>query len=148
MIHRQAEFKDRLSEAMEIRQFKAIDLADKLKVSRSTISQYLSGKVVPKRDRLVEISNILTVNPTWLMGLDVPMDNIVPAHLQHAYVDELNKLSQNNYYSYDDAAQIAQEIFDNKDLRILFDAAKDSRPEDLQMAADMLKRFKETNLDG
>ena len=148
MIQRQAEFKDRLSEAMEIRQLKAIDLAEKLKVSRSTISQYLSGKVVPKRDRLVEISNILTVNPTWLMGLDVPMDNIVPAHLQSAYTDELNKLLKDNYYTNDEAAQIAQEIFENKDMRILFDAARNSKPEDLKIAADMLRRFKKTNPDG
>lgn len=147
MIQRKAEFKERLSEAMKIRQLKAIDLAEKLKVSRSTISQYLSGKVVPKRDRLVEISNILTVNPTWLMGLDVPMDNIVPAHLQSAYIDELNKL-KDNYYTNDETAQIAQEIFENKDMRVLFDAARDSKPEDLKIAADMLRRFKKTNPEG
>lgn len=54
----------------------------------------------------------------------------------------------NKYYFDDDTAQKAQELFDNPDLRMLFDAARDSKPEDLQMAADMLKRFKETNPDG
>jgi hypothetical protein len=33
-------------------------------------------------------------------------------------------------------------------MRILFDAAKDSKPEDLRRAADLLMRFKETNPDG
>ncbi|HAB94850.1 MAG TPA: XRE family transcriptional regulator, partial [Lachnospiraceae bacterium] len=33
-------------------------------------------------------------------------------------------------------------------MRVLFDAAQDSRPEDLQMAADLLRRLKKTNPDG
>ena len=52
------------------------------------------------------------------------------------------------YYISPDTARLAQELFDNPDMRMLFDAARDSRPEDLQMAADMLKRFKEGNPNG
>ena len=56
--------------------------------------------------------------------------------------------SGKSYYFSDETAEKAQELFENKDLRILFDAARDSRPEDLQMAADLLMRLKETNRDG
>lgn len=52
-----------------------------------------------------------------------------------------------DYYIYNETAQVAQEIFDNPDLRILFDAARNSRPEDLRTAAALLQRFKETNPD-
>ena len=52
------------------------------------------------------------------------------------------------YYFDDDTAEKAQELFENPGMRILFDAARDSRPEDLQMAADFLARLKETNPDG
>lgn len=52
---------------------------------------------------------------------------------------------QGGYYVYGDTARYAQEIFINPDLRILFDAAKDSRPEDLRTAAALLRRFKESN---
>ena len=45
-------------------------------------------------------------------------------------------------------AEIAQEIYETPGMRILFDAARDSRPEDLQMAADLLRRLKQTNQDG
>ena len=55
---------------------------------------------------------------------------------------------EDGYYVYGETAKVAQEIFENKDMRILFSAAKDSRPEDLRMAADMLMRFKQTNPDG
>lgn len=53
-----------------------------------------------------------------------------------------------SYYFNDATAKMAQELFENKDLRMLFDAAKDVKPEDLKMAADLLKRFKGTNNDG
>ena len=48
----------------------------------------------------------------------------------------------------DEASRAAQEAFDDPDLRILFDAAKGSRPEDIRMAAEMLRRLKGTNPDG
>ena len=52
-------------------------------------------------------------------------------------------------YSTDpETARIAQEVFDDPNLRMLFHAARDAKPEDIKLAADMLKRFKETNPDG
>lgn len=52
------------------------------------------------------------------------------------------------YYVNPETAQIAQEIFDDKDLHALFDAARGSSPEDLKLAAEMLRKFKATNPDG
>ena len=52
------------------------------------------------------------------------------------------------YYPDKETAELAQAIFDNPSLMVLFDAAKDLTPEDISIAVDMLKRFKETNPDG
>ena len=52
------------------------------------------------------------------------------------------------WYINDETAKIAQEIFEDPNKRALFYAARDRRPEDIKMAADMLERFKETNPDG
>ena len=46
------------------------------------------------------------------------------------------------YYLNEETSQIAQEIFDNKELRLLFDAAKDAPPEDLQTVHQMLLALK------
>ena len=46
------------------------------------------------------------------------------------------------YYINDETASIAQEIFENKELRLLFDAAKDAQPEDLQTVHQMLLALK------
>ena len=46
------------------------------------------------------------------------------------------------YYINGETASIAQEIFDNKELRLLFDAAKDAQPDDLQTVHQMLLALK------
>lgn len=73
MIKRVAEFKDRLNEALSIRNIKPVELAEKLGVTEGTISQYRKGTTKAKSDRLYEIAQVLDVDPVWLMGVDVPM---------------------------------------------------------------------------
>lgn len=61
---------------------------------------------------------------------------------------DVEKNEQQEYYYNAETAKVAQAIFDDSDLHALFDAARDSKPEDLKMAADLLKRLKGTNIDG
>lgn len=42
-------------------------------LGKSAISQYLSGKVVPKQDKIYIIAEAMEVNPAWLMGFEAPM---------------------------------------------------------------------------
>lgn len=42
----------------------------------------------------------------------------------------------------DETAEMAQALFENKNLRVLFDAAKDATPEDLKTTYDMLMALK------
>ena len=71
---RVARLQDRLKEALTVRGMKAIDLSEKLDISRGTISYYLLGKSAPKADRLNLISIALNVSEAWLLGYDVPME--------------------------------------------------------------------------
>ena len=67
---------NRLKRAMEIRNMKAIDLHDKTGIGKSSISQYMNGKVKPKQDRIYLMAQALNVDELWLMGHDVPMERI------------------------------------------------------------------------
>lgn len=58
------------------------------------------------------------------------------------YFLEVQTLGQQKYYTDDRTADIAQKIFDNKKLRLLFDEAVDASPEDLQTAHDILLALK------
>ena len=72
---RKAELKDRLQEALNIRDKKAIDLSRDLKIPKSAISQYLSGKSLNMDSgRLHSICKYLDVSEPWLMGYNVPME--------------------------------------------------------------------------
>ena len=46
------------------------------------------------------------------------------------------------YYINEETAEMAQALFENRDLRVLFDAAKDASPEDLKTTYDMLMALK------
>lgn len=85
---RVSELKDRLKEALEARQMRAVDLVEKADVPKSAISFYLAGKSKPKADRLYKIAQALDVSETWLLGYDVPMHR-TPAQQKN---DQLAKL--------------------------------------------------------
>lgn len=70
-------FANRLQKAMNLRNLKASDLSEKTKISKSSISEYLSGKYEAKQNGIYLLSKALNVNEAWLMGLDVPMERIV-----------------------------------------------------------------------
>ena len=42
-----------------------------IKMGKSALSQYVSGKSVPDQNKLVLLGKTLGVNETWLMGYDV-----------------------------------------------------------------------------
>lgn len=45
-----------------------------VKMNKSDLSQYCSGKTEPNQDKLFVLSLALNVNEAWLMGYDVPME--------------------------------------------------------------------------
>lgn len=63
--------------------------------------------------------------------------NITVDYLMNGETD-----SKQGYYFNDETAAIAQEIFENKELRMLFDASKDATPDDLKTVRDMMLALK------
>lgn len=63
----------RLKEAMERIKINPSDLSKKSGVSKSSISQYLSGLYKPSNVSAGQMAEVLHVNPVWLLGYDVPM---------------------------------------------------------------------------
>lgn len=68
---RPAELRDRLREALVDRNMKPIELAELADIPKSMVSYYLSGKSVPKADRIYKMAQVLGVNESWLLGYDV-----------------------------------------------------------------------------
>lgn len=67
------ELKDRLQIAMDVRGLRAVDLVDRTGIPKVTISYYMSGKTVPRADKLYLLAQALNVSEAWLLGYDVEM---------------------------------------------------------------------------
>lgn len=74
---------NRLKQLLADRKLKQVDVLEKalpysqkygVKLSKSDLSQYISGKVVPGQDKLTLLGLALNVSEAWLMGYDVPME--------------------------------------------------------------------------
>lgn len=72
----------RLKRLLAERGLKQVDIIEKaepfckkygIKLTKSDLSQYVSGKVAPGQDKLSIIGMTLDVSEAWLMGYDVPM---------------------------------------------------------------------------
>ena len=64
----------RIKKALAIRNMKQADLCEKTGISKSSLSEYMSGKYVPRQDKVFIIAKALNVDPVWLWGYDVPME--------------------------------------------------------------------------
>lgn len=70
---------DRLRQIMEERNLKQVDILNlslpicaeyDVKMNKSDISQYVSGKVEPSQEKLVVLGMALNVTESWLMGFN------------------------------------------------------------------------------
>lgn len=82
-------FNEKMSEAMEAREIKATDLAKMTGIPKSTISNYMTGRMAPKRGNLHKIALALNVQEAWLLDYDVAMDR--PA-TRDEYAEETLKM--------------------------------------------------------
>lgn len=90
--NRPAELRNRLREALADRGMKPIELAERTDVPKSMISYYLSGKSVPKADRVYKMAQALGVNEAWLLGYDVPKVRTPEQKKNDTLVDVVSKL--------------------------------------------------------
>lgn len=92
-------------------------------ISQSTLSDWKSGKITPKADKLQIIADYFNVSLEYLMTGE-------------------EKAGGETYYINEDTREIAQKVFESKELRLLFDAAKDAKPEDIETTYNMLLALK------
>lgn len=110
------------------------EIANKLGISRSTIGMYETGAREPDYDTLESIADLFNVDIDYLLGR----------------TSKTTVLPESRYYTNQETAHVAQRIFENKELRLLFDAAQDADPEDLETVHAMLlalKRKERGNID-
>lgn len=121
MKHR--ETAQRLKLALDRKNMKAIDLAEKVGISNSSISVYVNGHNIPSNITAAKLGQVLGVSPAWLMGFDVPMIDKITEPV------ELPK----------ETALKAKEIYDDPKARILLDAKRMLSADELDALANLIQ---------
>lgn len=116
-------FSKRLRYYLEKNNMTQVELSKKLGVGTTSVYNWCNGVKSPRMDKVDAMCKLFGCRRSDLME------------------DETENRST-GYYLNDETAQVAQEIFENKDLRVLFDAARDAKPEDLRTTYDMLMALK------
>lgn len=104
-------------------------LEKELGFSNGSISKWKNSTPTP--DRLQKIADYFNVSVDYLITGE-------------------QKEGGEAYYLNEETTKMAQSIFENKELRMLFDAAQDASPDDLQTVHSMLlalKRKEQGNID-
>lgn len=102
---------------------KDADVAKATGITKSTFSDWKNGRSKPKDEKLLKIAEYFEVTLDYLRTGEEPSQ-------------------PDGYYLNGETAEMAQRLFENKNLRVLFDAAKDASPEDLKATYDMLMALK------
>lgn len=111
------------AQLLEQRNLKAADVCKGTGLPSSLFSEWKRGKSTPKADKMKKIADFFGVSAEYLMTGEEKED--IPG-----------------YYINKETAKAAQEIFENKELRMLFDAARDADPEDLKALHSMALALK------
>lgn len=110
---------ERIRDLAKERGYSINRLEKELGFARSSINKFNTNK--PSIDKIQQIADFLKISVDMITG---------------------EEKENETYYLNEETAKMAQEIFENKELRVLFDAARDSSPEDLQTVHSMLLALK------
>ena len=114
-------FAQKLSKLLADSDMNQADLANMLGVSESTVGKWILKKALPRMSIIEKLSVIFNRPKAYF------------------YDDSEDRQT---YYLNPETAQLAQEIHDNPDLRILMDASRKLSPDDIKFVVDLVSRMK------
>ena len=97
-------FAERLAQAMDAKGFKQVDLIQVVaqrgnRLGKSQLSQYLSGKTIPRSDVMAVLADALDVSAEWLVGAEPVIKNVVEKEAPK--MRTFKKSSKLDHVSYD-----------------------------------------------
>lgn len=103
------------------------EMADRLRISRSSVGMYENGEREPSFELLECIADYFNVDMNYLLGKKEMSENI-----------------PHGYYLNEDARNMAQFIYENPEYKVLFDASRKISKDDIDTVVTILDKFKNT----
>lgn len=118
---------DRIKELRLKKNYTLEQLGKMVDISRQTLHKYEQGVInnIPK-EKIEALALALDTSPSYLYGWQ----------------------EKNHYYLDENTREIAQDIFENKELRTLFDASRTASSKDLKLVTELLLNLKEREDNG
>lgn len=105
------------------------ELAEKLGIARSTIGMYETGAREPDFETLELIADFFNVDTDYLIGR----------------TNQTTVLPESSYYFNADAREMAQFLYENPEYKVLFDATRRVKKDDIQFVKEMIDRMGNKN---
>ena len=102
---------------------KQSDLINDLGFSSSTISNWCTGEKLPRMDKVKILADYFHINKSDLLE------------------DKSNSNEEETYYLNDDARDMAQFMYENPEYKVLFDASRKVKKEDIDFVKQMIDRM-------
>lgn len=113
------DFKDRLKELRKAKGLSQAVLAERLGMSKSTIGMYETGDIKPSVEAIEALAEFFNVNKGYLMGEE----------------------DYGLYYMDPAVVEIARELYERPEMRVLFDASRNASKEDIETVASILEKM-------
>ena len=115
------------------------ELGNKVGVGKSTVRKWENGMIANmRRDKIAKVADALGVSPGYLMGWDID-DEINYQIYRDAKVP--NSGHHEEYYMDEEAHELAEFLFHNPEYKVLFDASRKVKKEDLEFVRQMIERM-------
>ena len=88
-------FTNRFQQALNKSNLKQVDICEKTGLSSSLINKYITGKAIPRQNKIYLLAQTLNVNPAWLMGFDVSPAPI-PTHIDEKEFEKMENQPLDN----------------------------------------------------
>ena len=102
------------------------EIAADIKVIPQTLNSWCTGQAMPRIGKIQLLADYFGINKSDLL-------------------EEKEDIDEEGYYLDDDARDMAQFMYENPDYKVLFDASRKVKKEDIEFVKEMIDRLSNRN---
>lgn len=119
-------FSKNLNKYISLSGKKQNEIAADIKVIPQTLNSWCTGQAMPRIGKIQLLADYFGINKSDLL-------------------EEKEDIDEEGYYLDDDAREMAQFMYENPDYKVLFDASRKVKKEDIEFVKEMIDRLSNRN---